>query len=56
MVTSRVATRPNRSASTPATAPPTAETTSVTVVISPVWPLLRPKDAAIATVLSGSVK
>jgi hypothetical protein len=49
-------TRPIRSAITPAPAPPIAETTSVTVVNSPVWPLSRPKYAASATMLSGSVK
>ncbi len=52
----RAFTRPMRSATTPAMAPPTAETTSVTVVNSPVWPLSRPKYAASATMLSGSVK
>ena len=42
-------TRPMRSATTPANAPPTAETTSVTVVSSPVWPVSSPKYAEIAT-------
>lgn len=49
-------TLPTRSANTPARAPPTAETTSVTVVNRPVWPLSRPKYEASATMLSGSVK
>jgi hypothetical protein len=52
----RAFTRPIRSARTPARAPPTAEATSVTVVNRPVWPLSRPKYAASATMLSGSVK
>jgi hypothetical protein len=42
-VTISAFTRPTRSASTPARAPPIAETTSVTVVKRPVWPLFRPK-------------
>lgn len=54
-VISRAFTRPMRSATTPATAPPIAETTSGTVV-RPVWPLSSPKYAASATMLSGSVK
>ncbi len=55
-MSSSALTRPTRSASTPASAPPIAETTSVTVVSSPVWPLSRPKYAASATMVRGSVK
>ena len=43
-----VGTRPMRSATTPASIPPKAETTSVTVATSPACPRLSAKDAAIA--------
>ncbi|GAA1932429.1 hypothetical protein GCM10009837_67720 [Streptomyces durmitorensis] len=36
-------TRPTRSASTPASAPPTADISRVTVANRPVWPLSSPK-------------
>jgi hypothetical protein len=53
IVISRVCTRPMRSASTPASAPPIAETTSVVVASSPAWPVVSAKAALIAARESG---
>jgi hypothetical protein len=55
-VISNVFTRPIRSASTPATAPPSAESTSVAVLRRPAWPLEMPKNDVIATRLRGRIQ
>jgi len=52
-VISSVRTRPMRSASTPANAPPMADTTRVVVARSPASPVVSAKAALIAARLSG---